>query len=177
MESNTRLVVILILLFTYCDSSVSYAFEVNVRKLNDSNYIDDLLNLPQNEKEIRIVSKLSNTVSVKDFCTQASAYVFFKESNFENNLASIWAQLKLPSELWRKSVFISYLRNFHSSNCANNSSNYLTISYQNLLADLKSNNLDFINSIITQSISRIQKMPQMSDFYKTIFISVLSEQG
>lgn len=168
MYLNIQLIALLILFITQYIPSASFSLEINVRKLNEVAYIDTLLNLSQTEKEIQFVAKISDNTSIKDFCTEASAYVFLKESNFDNKFSSIWSQIKIPSESWRKSIFLSYLKNFQLSIEPESENSYFKISYQNLLRDLKSNNQNEGNSVISDSMNRIQKMKSLNEFYKDL---------
>jgi len=165
MHLNIRIAITAILLLTQAIPCACFSLEINVSKLNEISYIDLLVNTSQEDKEKRFAAKISNDRSIKEFCNETSAYVFLKESNLDNNLSSIWAQIKLPSEAWRKSIFISYLRKFQPT-AGPKTNNYLTLSYQTLLQDLKLYNTELLSSMLLDSMDRIQKMKSLDEFYK-----------
>ncbi len=151
--------------------------EINLlKKKEEVNYISQLISAPTDIKDQNYSTPMPTNQLISNYCVTTGSTVFLKESSLNNMASSVWSQLKLPSEKWRISVFISYLKSFQKSFLDKNLPNaYYSINHSNLLEDLK-NSSDYENrNTLNQSIKILKENFQISNIYLSRFNNLIEK--
>ncbi|MCK6597946.1 MAG: hypothetical protein L6Q37_06240 [Bdellovibrionaceae bacterium] len=141
-----------------------------LKKKEDVSYISQLISAPTDIKGQNYSTPISPDQLISNYCVTTGSTVFFKESTLNNMTSSVWTQLKFPSEKWRSSVFVSYLKSFQKSFLDKNLPNaYYSINHNILLEDLKSTSDYEITNTINQSVKILKQNYEISGIYLSRF--------
>lgn len=149
--------------------------EVNLLKRNeDIDYIAQLVSASPELKKQNYSTPLFNNQLISNYCVTTGSTVFYKESLLDNVTTSVWSQMKFPSEKWRISVFLSYLKKFQNRFLIKDSNdNYYSIDHGALLEDLTKIDDSDMLKVLNRSINILNEKHQISDVFHLRFNALI----